>query len=177
MTTQKELGKQNELYQQTATTYGAALERLAKAYEADPEKRRDLLQEIHVAIWQSFTGFNNLCSLRTWIYRVAHNVATSHVIKDKRISSKTWLDLDELEDMADESNIEERIDRNLSLEWLMKIIQRLDPLERRLILLYLEGLDATAIGEIAGITSSNAATKIHRIKSTLIQSFQQGRAS
>ena len=177
MTTQKELGKQNELYQQTATTYGAALERLAKAYEADPEKRRDLLQEIHVALWQSFAGFNNLCSLRTWTYRVAHNVATSHVIKDKRISSKTWLDLDELEDMADESNIEERIDRNLSLEWLMKTIQRLDPLERLLIVLYLEGLDATAIGEIAGITSSNAATKIHRIKSTLIQSFQQGRAS
>jgi RNA polymerase sigma-70 factor, ECF subfamily len=45
------------LYQQTANTYGAALERLAKAYEADPEKRRDLLQEIHVAIWQSFAGF------------------------------------------------------------------------------------------------------------------------
>ena len=177
MTTQKELGKQNELYQQTATTYGAALERLAKAYETDPEKRRDLLQEIHVAIWQSFSGFNNLCSLRTWIYRVAHNVATSYAIGDKRISSKTWLNLDELEDMVGESNVEERIDRNLSLEWLMKTIQRLDPLERRLILLYLEGLDATVIGEIAGITSSNAATKIHRIKRTLIHRFHQGRAS
>jgi hypothetical protein len=52
----QELGKQDELYQQTVATYGAALERLAKAYEADPEKRCDLLQEIHVALWQSFTG-------------------------------------------------------------------------------------------------------------------------
>jgi len=177
VTTQKELGKQNELYQQAATAYGAALERLAKAYEADSEKRRDLLQEIHIALWQSFAGFSNLCSLRTWIYRVAHNVATSHVIKDKRISSKTWLDLDELENMAGESNAEERINHNLALDWLMKMIQRLNPLERRLILLYLEGLDAAAIGEIAGISSSNAATQIHRIKSTLIQRFHQGRAS
>jgi RNA polymerase sigma-70 factor, ECF subfamily len=123
--TQKESGKQNELYQQTATAYGAALARLAKAYEADPEKRCDLLQKIHVALWQSFAGFNNHCSLRTWIYRVAHNVATSHIIRDKRISSKTWLDLDELEDMADESNMGKRIDRNFALERLMKIIQRL----------------------------------------------------
>jgi RNA polymerase sigma-70 factor, ECF subfamily len=171
VTAQKKLGKQDALYQQTADTYGAALERLAKAYEADLEKRRDLLQEIHIAIWQSFAGFNNLCSLRTWIYRVAHNVATSHVIKDKRISSNTWLDLEGLEEMADGSNVEERLNHNLTLEWLMKIIQRLDPLERQLILLHLEGLDAVAIGEIVGITSSNVATKIHRIKSTLIQRF------
>jgi RNA polymerase sigma-70 factor, ECF subfamily len=173
---QQGLGKQDELYQQTTATYGAALERLAKAYEADPEKRRDLLQEIHITIWQSFAGFNNLCSLRTWMYRVAHNVATSHVIKDKRISSKTWLDLDELDDMADESNVEERIDRSWALERLMKMIQQLDPLERQVILLYLEGLDASAIGEITGISQSNAATKIHRIKKTLIQRFHQGRA-
>jgi RNA polymerase sigma-70 factor, ECF subfamily len=177
VTARKDLSKQNELYRQTAAAFGAALERLAKAYEADPDKRRDLLQEIHIAIWQSFAGFNDLCSLRTWIYRVAHYVAASHVIKDKRINSKIWLNLDALEDMPDESNAEERIDRNLAIEWLMKIIQRLDPLERRLILLYLEGLDAAAISEISGITPSNAATKIHRIKRTLIQRFHQRRTS
>ena len=47
------------------------LDRLARAYESDPEKRRDLRQEIHFALWRSFATFDNRCSLRTWVYRVA----------------------------------------------------------------------------------------------------------
>ena len=45
---------QAELYSETAATFHAALERLARAYEADPESRRDMLQEIHLALWRSF---------------------------------------------------------------------------------------------------------------------------
>jgi len=71
---------QDEAYRQSASEYGTALDRLAYAYEADPDRRRDLLQEIHLALWRSLEKFNGQCSLRTWIYRVAHNVATSHVI-------------------------------------------------------------------------------------------------
>lgn len=69
-----------ELYQQVVRTYGAAVERLARAYEADPDLRRDLLQEIHVALWRSFRGFDGRYSLRTWIYRVSHNAGASHVL-------------------------------------------------------------------------------------------------
>ena len=47
---------QDELYGEAAAEYGPAIERLARSYEADPEKRRDLLQEIHLAIWRSFEG-------------------------------------------------------------------------------------------------------------------------
>jgi RNA polymerase sigma-70 factor (ECF subfamily) len=68
---------QDDLYERVMTAYEAALGRLAWAYEADPEKRRDLLQEIHLALWRSFASFGGRCSLRTWIYRVAHNSATS----------------------------------------------------------------------------------------------------
>jgi len=45
---------QDDLYQDAADKYGSALERLARAYEADPEKRRDLIQEIHFQLWRSF---------------------------------------------------------------------------------------------------------------------------
>jgi len=64
--------------------HGAALSRLARAYEAEPEKRADLLQEIHVALWRSLGGFNGSCSLRTWVFRIAHNVAASHVLRERR---------------------------------------------------------------------------------------------
>src|SRR5207302_4720671 len=75
---------QDANYRDAAAEYGAALERLARAYEADPDRRRDLLQEIHLALWRSFAGFNGLCSQRTWVYRVAPNSATSHVLRERR---------------------------------------------------------------------------------------------
>jgi RNA polymerase sigma-70 factor (ECF subfamily) len=62
---------QDSLYEQTADTYGSSLDRLARAYELDPEVRRDLLQDIHLHLWRSFASFDQRCSLRTWVYRVA----------------------------------------------------------------------------------------------------------
>ena len=76
--------EQEAYWRQTAREYGAALERLAWAYEPDPDRRSDLLQEIHLALWRSFENFDARCSLRTWIYRVAHNVAISRVTRRKR---------------------------------------------------------------------------------------------
>ena len=60
---------QDDLYQQVAASFGAALDRLARAYEANPDRRRDLLQETHLALWRSFEGYAARCSLRTWVYR------------------------------------------------------------------------------------------------------------
>jgi DNA-directed RNA polymerase specialized sigma24 family protein len=57
------ISTQDELYRETAETYGGAMERLARAYEADADLRRDLVQEIHVALWRSFRGFDGRCSV------------------------------------------------------------------------------------------------------------------
>src|SRR5687768_16274053 len=62
---------------------GGAVERLARAYERDADRRRDLLQEIHIALWRSLARFEGGCSMRTWVYRVAHNVATLHVLRPR----------------------------------------------------------------------------------------------
>src|SRR5215217_8164951 len=85
-------------YEQATAAYGPALERLARAYEPDPDRRRDLLQEIHIALWRSFAGFDERCSLRTWIYRVAHNTATSQVLR-RRAHAPTLVSLDEAAEM------------------------------------------------------------------------------
>jgi RNA polymerase sigma-70 factor (ECF subfamily) len=73
------MAKQDERYEETVRLFGPALERLAYGYEADPDWRQDLLQGTHVALWRSFAAFDNRCSLRTWVYRVAQNRATSYV--------------------------------------------------------------------------------------------------
>jgi RNA polymerase sigma-70 factor (ECF subfamily) len=82
------MASREDLYEEAVRTYGPALGRLARAYEADAEARRDLLQEIHLGLWRSLESFDARCSLRTWMYRVAHNVASTHVDADRRTKAR-----------------------------------------------------------------------------------------
>ncbi|MGA3047346.1 MAG: RNA polymerase sigma factor [Terracidiphilus sp.] len=168
---------QDEMYRDAVSAHGPALDRLARAYEADSEDRRDLLQEIHLALWRSFRTFNARCSIRTWVYRVAHNAAASHVERSSRLKSKRLVSLEEVEEqgsIATKVDTGDSVERIQILEQLFALIQRLNPLDRQVILLYLEGLDAAAIGEVTGISSGYTATKIHRIKAILTDRFREG---
>jgi RNA polymerase sigma-70 factor, ECF subfamily len=165
-------------YEEATATYGPALERLARAYEPNPELRRDLLQEIHIALWRSLASFDGRCSLRTWIYRVAHNTATSQVFR-RRPKTPAFVSLDELatapvreHDASDALDVE--ADRQRALSRIFTLIQSLSPLDRQVILLYLEDLDAAAIGEVTGLSPRNVATKVHRIKKILTERFHEG---
>jgi RNA polymerase sigma-70 factor (ECF subfamily) len=173
MTTQ---GRQDALYEEAASAYAGALERVARSYEADSDKRRDLLQEIHLALWRSFAGFEGQCSLRTWIYRVAHNVAASHVIRHRRQRTPAFVTIEEAAEEILVLDVDHgaAIDRQRALDQLYTLIHRLEPIERHVILLYLEGFDGASIGEITGISAGNAATRVHRIKKVLAARFSKG---
>ena len=159
------------MYEETVANYGAALERLARAYEPDADRRRDLLQEIYLALWRSFAGFDGRCSLRTWVYRIAHNTATSLVLRRKG-RAPTLVGLDELEVQADDDT-HAIVDERQAVDRLQRLIHLLQPIDRQVILLYLEGLDAASIGEISGISARNVATKVHRIKAVLKRRFHE----
>lgn len=162
---------EHRLYSEAVEQYGSALERLVRAYEADPEKRRDLLQEIHFQLWRSFQRFDARCSLRTWVYRVAHNVAASHVIRERRTFSNL-VSLEQLERLPDNRRFS--ADDRMNLERLSILIQNLKPLDRQVIVCYLEDMDAAAIGEITGLSPANVAMRVHRIKNILTRWFHEG---
>ena len=165
---------QTAQYEEAAADYGDAIGRLAYAYERDPDKRKDLVQDIHFALWRSFKIFDGRSSVRTWVYRVAHNTGASHILKHKRLSQNGYLNIDDIGEIPDQTDYEGVFERIDQLEHLMALIQRLGPVDRQIITLYLEGLDGAAIGEIAGISPSAAATKIHRIKYKLSKIFNTG---
>jgi len=167
---------QDDCYREAANVFGRALDRLACAYEADVEIRRDLIQDIHLALWRSFANFDRRCSLRTWVYRVAHNTAVSHVMRQHRLRKGLFVTLDELENLPDaaQETGDTHADRDKALARLSTLIRRLDPLDRQIIVLYLEGTQADGIAEITGIPSRNVAMKIHRIKNVLARRFRQG---
>ena len=154
--------------------FGSAIERLARAYEADPERRRDLSQDIHFQLWRSFRQYAGRCSLRTWVYRVAHHVAASHVIRQRRIFS-SLVTLEELETLPDKATGLDAANRRVNLDRLSELIQRLKPLDRQVIVCYLEDMDAASIGEITGLSSGNVAIRIHRSKNILAKWFHEGK--
>jgi RNA polymerase sigma-70 factor, ECF subfamily len=166
--------RQQELYDEAVAAYSHAWERLVRAYEADPEKQRDLLQEVHFAVWRSFENYESRCSIRTWVYRVAHNTAVSHVIREHRKNAVQWLGLDEIETLPDTDRGEQATDRELALNRLMGLIRRLRPPDRQTMFLFLEGMDAESIGEVTGISAGAVRVQIHRIKALLARRFHGG---
>jgi RNA polymerase sigma-70 factor (ECF subfamily) len=164
---------QDRLFEEVMSSYGGALERLARAYEADRDVLRDLLQEIYIALWRSLAKFDNRCSLRTWVYRVAHNVAASHADKQARARKRVFVSLDELESHPDEK-VGEAGARRLELGQLYAMIHELKPLDRQVMLAYLEGMNAAETAEITGLSAGHVATKIHRIKSALGERSREG---
>jgi RNA polymerase sigma-70 factor (ECF subfamily) len=159
------------LFESVAQEYAAPLARLARAHEADPALQQDLLQEIYIALWRSFPGFQNRCSLRTWVYRVAHNVAATHVVRAKRRRTSQLVNLDDVEIADQGADHGAAIDETRALARVSQLIQKLKPIDRQVIILHLEGLSRDDIAEIAGLSFSNVAIKIHRIKLLLTRAF------
>ncbi|MDQ2840394.1 MAG: sigma-70 family RNA polymerase sigma factor [Acidobacteriota bacterium] len=164
---------QDDLYRDAVDTFGPSLERLASAYEADPEKRRDLSQDIHFQLWRSFQRYDARCSVRTWTYRVAHHVAAPYVMRERRVFS-TLVSLEELETVPDKEQGQLAAEQRMNLARLLILIQRLKPLDRQVIVSWLEDMDAASIGEITGLSPGNVATRIHRIKNVLRRRFREG---
>ena len=144
----------------------AALGRLAKHYEASPEARRDLEQEILVALWRSHAGFRGESSERTWVYRIAHNVAATYVaraIRTRRGAEAAAAAPErEPERGPEEVAVERDTVRRLELR-----IRALDVPSRQLVLLALEGCTTAEIAEVTGLTPTNVTTRLSRLRKAL----------
>jgi RNA polymerase sigma-70 factor (ECF subfamily) len=158
---------QDRLYSQVAEEFAAPLTRLARAHEVDTHLQQDLLQEIHIALWRSLADFGGRCSLRTWVYRVAHNVAATHILRNRRRQLHRLTTLDEIELAGATPDVDTELDEARAMKKIHALIQALKPLDRQVIILHLEGLSADEIAEIAGISPANIYTKLTRIRQLL----------
>jgi RNA polymerase sigma-70 factor (ECF subfamily) len=161
------------LFERLAMEYAAPLTRVARAHEADAALQKDLLQEIHIALWRSLPAFGGRCSLRTWVYRVAHNVAATHVLRHKRIA-QNLVSLDDIDIASESRGLEVQAGDAQLIARLHALVQRLKPLDREVFVLYLEGLSVDEIAEIAGLSHTNTGTKLHRIRALLCKQLRTG---
>ena len=136
--------------------------KVAHSYCRHPDDRADLVQEIATQLWRAFPAFDaTRASFSTWMYRVALNVAISH-LRNVSHRQQHSVPLDEsLHDVPGEDGDHESQEQ---LRMLHRFIEKLEPLNRALLLLYLEDRSHREIADILGISEGNVATKISRLK-------------
>lgn len=139
------------------------LHKISSLYCNDPEEKKDLFQEILYQLWRSYPTFRNESKISTWIYRVALNTAITFLRKQKARPGQDSF-TEKIPDIQDDSE-QELLDRQFKL--LYTSIEKLDKIEKAIIMLYLEGASYEEIADIIGITSNHVGVKLNRIKAKL----------
>jgi RNA polymerase sigma factor (sigma-70 family) len=142
--------------------------KICYSYCSDSENRKDLQQEVLMQLWNSFSKFDGRVKISTWIYRIALNTAISYYRNDsKHKDKKVKID----ESVISLSHFEYVPEQDEKIVMLYKFIENLNEMDKALILLYLDDNQYKVIAEILGISETNVATKIYRIKKILKEQF------
>lgn len=130
-------------------------------FSKDSEEVNDLFQEVLINIWQGLPSFKGQSKMETWIWRISLNTCISCERKKKKNATvPLTMDVDFFEDKdADAQQVRMLYDR----------VHRLKPFDRAIVLLWLEGIAYDEIAAIVGITTSNVATRLFRIREQLKQ--------
>jgi RNA polymerase sigma factor (sigma-70 family) len=136
------------------------INKICFAYTNNVEDRNDLKQEILIQLWKAYPQFKHRSKISTWMYRIALNTAISILRKVKRkiLESELTESNYQIPEIEDDATLNENIIR------LYRMIYRLSDLEKAIMLLYLDEQPYREIAEIVGISETNVATKISRIK-------------
>jgi RNA polymerase sigma-70 factor (ECF subfamily) len=142
--------------------------RICCSYVRDPDERKDVFQEIIVNVWKSLDTFRAESQVTTWVYRVVVNTCLTHLRTEKRrlkhydSEASTNIDL-----IPQEEQDERQEETHRSIEHMFRCINRLSPIDRALVALYLEDVSSRESAEILGISEVNIRVKLHRIRKEL----------
>lgn len=147
------------------------LYKVANIYCSRPEDRSDLIQDFILEFWRAWPRFEPArAKVSTWMYRIAMKVAiNAHRGASRSIRAADALP-NPLIDLA--AADAELVNGDDDLHALHQLLARFDAIGRSLILLYLEGYSHAEIAEITGLSVSNVATRIQRIKHSLSSDFK-----
>lgn len=128
-------------------------------FSKDDDEVNDLFQEVLINLWKGYESFGHRSDIRTWIYRVALNTCISMDRKKRRSATvRLAMDINLFEDRDEDTR---------QVDMLHKRIQRLQPFDRAIGLLWLEDLSYEEIGQIVGISTKNVSVRLFRIREQL----------
>jgi RNA polymerase sigma factor (sigma-70 family) len=156
--------EQQQEFQTLVDRHRKILYKICNSYCRNREDREDLAQEIVVQLWRSFGTFDERARFSTWMYRIGLNVAISFYRKESARTRYILSDEGQLLTAVDET-----ADQSSEIQALHQFIATLDPLDKALVLLYLDGNGYLEIADVLGISETNVATKINRMKQRMRQ--------
>ena len=161
---QKDMDENDRLEKEFMTVireYDRVIYKVCYMYTSPNAPLNDLYQDVVLNLWRAYTKFRNECKISTWIYRIALNTCISFIRKEKNVP-----ELISLTYQVDWVS-ERRDPQNDMIRQLYRMINQLGQLDKSIILLYLEEKSYEEIAEITGLTITNVATKLNRIKEKL----------
>ncbi|TMP02980.1 RNA polymerase subunit sigma-70 [Pseudoalteromonas sp. S3178] len=158
------------LFAQTMEQHKGIVYKIVNSYCQNRDDRQDLAQEILTTMWLAYDNYNKDYKFSTWMYRVALNVAISYYRKDSKREDKANANEHCIVHIADFSAQD---DKSEDVKQLYEFIGKLDKLNKAIMLLYLEEEPYESIAKSLGISKTNVATRIGRIKETLKNQFEK----
>jgi len=156
----------SELFLSVINANKGIIYKVANSYCKNSENRNDLVQEIIIQLWKSFENYNHQYEHSTWMYRISLNVAISFYRKAKKeIATPLTEHIIELASEDEPGELEDNV------RLLYQFIGEMDELNKALMLLYLDNKTHKEMAEVLGISETNVATKIGRIKEKLRNKF------
>jgi RNA polymerase sigma factor (sigma-70 family) len=152
-------------FERVLAEFGPALRRLAGSYEPDAGRRDDLAQEIAIALWRALPQFRGDCTMRTFVYRIAHNRALTHVWRRGRTVTTEVAEAEQVVDPAESP--ESRVARGQRRARLDVAIRTLPIVHRQVLTLALEDLSHAEIGSVLGIRENAVAVRLTRARQAL----------
>jgi RNA polymerase sigma-70 factor (ECF subfamily) len=149
---------------------GAALARLAASYTNTAADRDDLVQEIALSIWRGLPHFRGECSERTFLFRIAHNRAVTHLTRRRPQATAEVVDIPD-----SRPNPEAGLAREQQGERLRNAVRALPLLYRQVVTLMLEGMEYGEIAQVLGISEGNVGARLSRARQMLRESMEVAR--
>jgi RNA polymerase sigma factor (sigma-70 family) len=163
-------GSKEQLFAQVSSSYTGLIYRIALSYEADPALRRELIQDILLAIWVALANFRGDASLKTFAASIAQKRCISHVTKRAREPRQVELPADLVSGSPPPDEIALRNDQR---QRLVESIQLLPVPQREAIVLAFEGFSYGEMSDILGITPNAAMLRCQRAKTALKSIMEQ----
>lgn len=156
-------------YLRLVDAHAGAVGRLAASYERDAGRRQDLVQDIWLALWQALPGFRGDCAERTFVLRIAHNRAVTHIQHWRRRATEP---LAEDAPVADRGPDPERAAGDRQRQQQLRAAVAVLPLGlRQVLVLRLEGLSHREIADVLGLSENNVAVRLTRARAALSQNL------
>lgn len=135
-------------------------------YASGEEHFKDLYQEVLINIWKGLDRFRGDARISTWIYRTCINTCVTLYRRNQKTSDFQSLDL--LVNVPDDDT-----DKEAQLKEMYHLINRLNRMDKAIILLWLDEKSYDEISDITGLSRNNVASRLHRIKAKLIKYGQE----